>query len=375
MHPYEELFEEGFKHQIRTLQNRSQLQMRTVRLVHRIESEWRDRLMAAAAQLSGRDISRLRTGQFTGTTRLMSFRQAVRDFVRALRAALESSLVNDLRDVAEYEGMFWGDRYGNFLNEIPELDVELNTNTKRRARAGILGAAVVTLGLAAQFSRYQENRTRRLESAIIEGVQSDGVRGLNAVFRVSARNRRRGRIFGETVRTINSWVQDAHTHAVSQGTNAIVEQNEWMDSVWTAMLDSGRPGIDGRTSDICISRNGKFVNRDLGGLIPPGHINCRSQIFPAIDYSLLSRRQKKALDPATRRVIQDGLPDLGTSTEAFRNLSAADQLELLGPTRFDLFKNGGLQFPRDFINPRTEERYTLLQIALRENIDITGLGQ
>ena len=65
-----------------------------------------------------------------------------------------------------------------------------------------------------------------------------------------------------------------------------------------------------------------------------------------------------------------GLPNLDSSTEGFNNLNEAQQRDLLGPTRFRLFQENELSFPRDFINPRTEERYSIEEIARREGIEL-----
>lgn len=371
MHPYETLFEEAFKHQIRMNQNKAQFVRFIERLVHNIERSWQDRLLSAASQLSGADIQRLRFARTTGSVRLNAFIERIREFVADLSLGLRSEMTTELQDVAEYEGMFWADRYKGFLGEVPELRVDLNENTKRSARANILGGVITGIAYNRAFGRYRQSRATRLIKAVTDAAQADGQRGILSLFRVSRRDRSRGRIFGESIRTLRTFAGDAHTHAVSSGAKAVVDQNDWLDSVWTAMMDNGRPGIDGKTSNICISRNGKLVNRDLGGLIPPAHINCRSQIFPTVDYKSLTRAQKKGLDKDTRQALQGGLPDAQSSTEAFKALSAADQKELLGATRFKLFQDGELSFPRDFINSRTEKRYTLDQIASREGIDLT----
>ena len=369
MHPYETLFLEGFAHQIRMLQNRSALQREVIRLVHEIEGRWRDRLIGAGAALTGADINRIRSAQFSGSERIRRFSRLLNVFVAELTNAMQELLTERLRDVAAFEGMFWGDRYQSFLGEVPELALDLNMNTTRAARSNVVRGAIVAATLVQGFRRYRRNRAERLRNAVANGAQTDGQSGITSLFRVSRRNRARGRIFGETTRSLVGLVQTSYTHAQSSGVQAIVEQNDFLDSVWTAMMDNRRPGIDEKTSDICISRNGMLVNRDLGGQIPPAHINCRSVIFPQIDPRMLSRAQKRALDSETRAALQQGLPDMGTATQAFNALSRAQQIELLGPTRFRLFRQGELQFPRDFINPREERRYTLEEIARREGFD------
>ena len=370
MHPYEQLFSEGFQHQIRLLKNRAQLQRKMVGVVQQIERKWADRLITAASVLSQADINRVRRGVFTGSERLKEFARRLSAFTKALSEGLRLALVPELQELALYEARFWADRFAGLLSASPDIQIKTRPADERSAAAGVLGGAIVSAGILTQLRLYRNRRLATLRQKATAGAQSGGIQGLTKLFKLTKVARDNGRIFGETIGSVKRWVADAHLHATSEGTKAFVEANDQLDMVWTAMIDATTPGIDGRTTPICISRNGKLVNRDLDGQIPPAHHGCRSDIFPTIDYKALSRKQKKALDPTTRKVLQQGLPDLETSTKAFGGLSEAQQKNLLGATRFELFKSGDLKFPRDFIDESDERFYTLTELARQEGVEI-----
>jgi SPP1 gp7 family putative phage head morphogenesis protein len=129
---------------------------------------------------------------------------------------------------------------------------------------------------------------------------------------------------------------------------------------WVSTLDS-------RTSPICQARDGKVYDVNDGPR-PPAHWNCRSTTVPVVkSWRELGVDLDEA--PAGTRASMDGQVAAGQNYEGWlRSLSEARQLEILGETKFALFRNGTplTAFVADDATP-----LTIAQIRDRFGIDET----
>jgi SPP1 gp7 family putative phage head morphogenesis protein len=140
--------------------------------------------------------------------------------------------------------------------------------------------------------------------------------------------------------------------------------------------------LDGRTSDICASRDGKIYK--LGFEPPlPAHINCRSTYIPIIDGIDIESTRPYVADTRTRKerekdfralAKENGttikqereawkkkaigqVSDKTTYDSWFKTQPVAFQKEALGATKYKLYSKGGITFDR-FVDP-TNKSYTL----------------
>lgn len=97
--------------------------------------------------------------------------------------------------------------------------------------------------------------------------------------------------------------------------------------------------LDSRTTFICISEDQNVYEVGKGPR-PPFHPNCRSTTIPVLDYDKIGFRPA----PGKRAALG---PDGGTTVSAatsypewFARQPAAWQKEVLGPGRYDLYRNG-----------------------------------
>ena len=122
--------------------------------------------------------------------------------------------------------------------------------------------------------------------------------------------------------------------------------------------------LDGRTSPICRSRDGKVYKIGKGKL-PPAHPNCRSTTAPlfAEDVQIKGKELVK-VDAGGKRASMDGQvsADL-TYNEWFKKQSKGFQLEVLGKTRYNLFESGELTLDK-FTNNR-DQALTLDQLKAK----------
>ncbi len=98
--------------------------------------------------------------------------------------------------------------------------------------------------------------------------------------------------------------------------------------------------LDGRTTDVCRSLDGKVFELDKGPR-PPAHINCRSVRIPVLtdEFAFLTKGEQRS--------SKDGpVPANVTYYGWLKSQPAAFQDSVLGPARAKLFRDGGLSADR-----------------------------
>jgi len=146
--------------------------------------------------------------------------------------------------------------------------------------------------------------------------------------------------------------------------------------IYTATLDS-------RTTPICQSLDGNLYNVGEGP-IPPIHLNCRSIRVPAIDGKRIGSRPSNAATeanlrglrgPARRRAVEKlvgQVPAETTYAQFLANQNVAFQNEVLGVTKGQLFRKGGLTLDR-FVDS-SGRTYTLPELWQRERAAFNAAG-
>ena len=104
--------------------------------------------------------------------------------------------------------------------------------------------------------------------------------------------------------------------------------------------------LDSRTCLVCILQDGKFFPAGAPtGVLPPYHANCRGFISPVTKSWSELGINRTDLSPSTRASMNGQVPAPVKYPEWFETQDKAFQLEVLGPSRFELFKAG--QLPLD----------------------------
>lgn len=169
---------------------------------------------------------------------------------------------------------------------------------------------------------------------------------------------------------IASLTQTAISTVSNEARQAYFEENSDLFSKeqWVATLDDA-------TCEECGDLDGELFDISDGDQ-PPIHFNCRCVRVPVIDGNSLGDRPANAayadeldgLDPEERlarvKELVGQVPSSTTYSEWLTEQSAAFQEHVLGPTRADLFRNGGLKLGR-FVNARGD-RYNLDQLREME---------
>lgn len=196
-------------------------------------------------------------------------------------------------------------------------------------------------------------------------------------------------------------VRTSVTHITSAAATAFAQANSHLfdSEIYMAILDT-------RTSDICLTLNGKVY--PIGrGRFPPQHPNCRSRRIPYIPNSAAVRqklrpsdqrrflrefaeenglgrvRSTSELTPSQRaafgrfvrnriRQIVGGVPSVPSTEEFLAGLSLTEMSELLGVTKARLVRRGRLSIGR--LVDRHGQPLTLQQLAAREALAFERAG-
>ena len=176
-------------------------------------------------------------------------------------------------------------------------------------------------------------------------VGSPGQRNLDGVRQVS----RRG---------LTTMIQTISTHAAGRGREAFTAGNTDIikEERWVATLDAS-------TCPVCGALDGRIF--PVGeGPSPPIHPNCRCARMPIIPGLRALDIEGKQILPATVRDSFDGKgPKVLTYPEWLKGQSVKLQKEVLGPTRFALWRTGEIQL-KGFVNDRGTTR-TLKELRSR----------
>lgn len=216
------------------------------------------------------------------------------------------------------------------------------------------------------ISQLRDNDVRRTWGRVSEGILSgettdDIVRGV----RGSQSLRYRDGVREVTRRGTATLVRTSVNHAQNAGRQLVWEANaDLINGIqWVSTLDT-------RTTPICRSRDGKVYGLEEGPR-PPAHPNCRSTTIPVTKSWEELGLQEADLPPATRASMNGQVPRETTYYEWLNRQAPDVQREAVGPTRFRMWKENG-------VNPERFYRddgytYTIDELRQRMGSDIAGV--
>lgn len=381
----EEYLDAALRHQIGLRRYSSGLVNRIALLLQRADRDLTAQLRVRLAEFSGKPID------FTGT-RWKLLLADVREARKVVMGQYKSLVRSELGDLSVLEGA----REISLLESVIPIEVSFATVSAASLRAIVTSRPFQGRFLRDWFSTLETNDRKRLTSALqlgmVEGEPIDTI--VRRVVGTRKQNYNDG-ILSVARRDATTIVRTAVNHVSNTARNSMWEANADIISarIWTATLD-------GRTSAICRSRDGKGSPITAGGELPPGieplvpinatlpaHMNERS-IFAAyingvgligkrptvvdtrtrrrreIDFRAISKRTGKPIQQVRQewadRVI-GRVPADTTYQQFLSRQSASFQDEVLGVTKGRLFRRGKL--PLDKFVDRRGNELTLSQLA------------
>ena len=178
---------------------------------------------------------------------------------------------------------------------------------------------------------YEGQTTQEIVRGIV-GTKSQGFKnGALNVTRTSAER---------MVRTALNHTSSVAKSKFFEDNIAIVPYYEWVST------------LDSRTSPVCRSRDGKVWKVGKGPL-PPAHYNCRSATVPLLKDQVNKDGTRKLIGGKRASVDGQVSADLNYN-DWLKGQSESFQIDVLGKTKADLFREGGLTMDK-FVNNKGQE--------------------
>lgn len=287
--------------------------------------------------------------------RLEKLLEAVREVNKEAYSALRNELNTELRSLAAYEAEF----QERMIKRAIPIRWDIVKPSASQLYAAVQARPFEGRFLKEWFSDLTTVAQKRVREAIQQGfVEGEGIdqmvrrirgtRALNYRDGILDINRRSAQM---VVRTAVNHTSNVARSELYKANSGLIKGVRWVST------------LDGRTSKVCISRDGNVYEVDKGPR-PPAHPNCRSSTMPVLkSWKELGIRLNEA--PAGTRASMDGqVPDRLTYGEWLRMQPAGFQDEVLGKKKGRLFRKGGLTVDR-FVDRRGNE-LTLDELRVKE---------
>ena len=189
--------------------------------------------------------------------------------------------------------------------------------------------------LRTQLSGISRSRRELVEGAIQTGfVEGEGIGQIVRRIRGTKKLGYSDGLLEKSRRDIASIVRTAVNHTANTARDQVYQNNESLlkGVEWLSTLDL-------RTTLICAGYDGQVFPLDSGPR-PPAHWNCRSTTIPVVKSWRELGIDLDEAPPGTRASMDGQVSDTVNYAEWLTKQTKARQLEILGPSRYKIWKAG-----------------------------------
>jgi SPP1 gp7 family putative phage head morphogenesis protein len=270
-------------------------------------------------------------------TRLESLLREVDSLLGTIFGRYTQQLQADLLQVADYqsglEARSIGNAVASYVPNIPsDTQIKAAILSQPLSVRGVGGGKLLQAFISDWSKSERDTLTGAIRQGYFEGQTNaqivQRIRGTKALKYADGLLDVTSRHANAIVRTSIQHVAGVARFETWQANTDIVKGYEWVST------------LDSRTTVICQSLDGRVFELG-GGPVPPAHVNCRSTTTPVLDDSFSFLRK------GAERASQDGpVPASETYYSWLKGQPAAFQNEVLGKSRAQLFRDGGLSAER-----------------------------
>lgn len=301
---------------------------------------------STAAELSGGDLTEF------SKKRLTKLYNEIESTIQAVLDKMSGKLKSNLAPFSAYEAQFSATMFKKATN------VDFDIPSKNQIAAAVFAEPILTLedkGLTIDdvLGQFNQKKAAQVVNTIQDGViagqaNSEIINSMNKVVDIAMADGLRA-----LVQTVTNHTSSVSRQQVYDENEDIIDGYQWVST------------LDGRTTETCIALDGQIF--DVGeGPMPPAHWNCRSTTIPVVKkkYSILglANTQRPAVGNDGPEQDISAKTDYGTW---LASQPASFQDEVLGKTKGELFRNGGLSVDK-FVD-HNYQPYTLDQLRQRES--------
>lgn len=293
--------------------------------------------------------------------RLQRMQREIRTIIASGQSEMSAALRLKLKEINAYEIGF----ATQSMNAAIVVDVEAVAPA-----AGTVYAAATQKPLQGKllrdwFAGLAKNKADEVNRAIMIGItEGETVNDIIRRLRGTAAAKYRNGILSTSRRHAEAITRTAVNHVVTHARQSVFERNKDLVKGYQYVAT-----LDGRTTDICMSLDGKMFESMQDAPTPPQHINCRSTIAPVMKSWKELGFSADELDPGTRASMNGQVSAKETYQTWLKkqgNTAAGRKFQdrVLGKTKAKLFREGNVTLDR-FVDP-TGRSYTLAELASRE---------
>ena len=323
----------------------NQVVYKVIALLNRTDKDLFIQLTAALQQLP--------VSQFT-VDRLDSLLASVRQINSAAYQKIRHDLQTELADLVAYEQ---GYQQQLFQNTLP-VTFEVSAAPVAQVVSSAMARPFQGRLLSEWMAGLEAEKAAKIRDAIRIGyVEGQTIQEMVQRIKGTKARQYQDGILEITRRNAETIVRTAVSHTANHTRQKFAEAND--DLVkgvkWLSTLD-------GKTSDVCISRDSKVYPVDSGPR-PPAHFNCRSTTTFVLKSFRELNIDLKELPEGSRSSMDGQVPASMTYNEWLKGKDAKFQDKVLGPTRGKLFREG---MPVDRFVNKAGDRLTLEKLRERD---------
>lgn len=311
--------------------------------------------------LTPAEIKAFSQGKYT-TSRLKGLRKEMDAWAKALASEVTQASFEGFEKLAGYEASYARETLSGALTDTKLPAAPAAAAAMKAAKdAPVLGQMLSDL-----VSDVTSPVKRRIYSTIRQGI-SEGQTNQQIVraLRGTRALKFKDGVLQTTRVAAERMVRTGRNHVSNVSMNETYGALGVEEVVWTSTLD-------GRTSDVCATRDGTRYKVGSNHPTPPAHPNCRSIIAPSLDGDIMGQRPYvRAFEPVGEIPKGQRPGDMigqvsakTTYSDWFGRQPASFQKEWLGPSRYKLYRKGDYKLDR-FVDP-TGKRLTLDELRIKD---------
>lgn len=316
--------------------------------------------------------SALLSSKYTTDT-LKEIKQIFNDWYDVLAVQIPESFAVSATALAVYEAGYMAKLYGDSV----DADKIAKPVIKK------IGSEPVVSGMRIKdiWTNLAEQTKNQALYAVRDGIQQ-GITTKDIVKSIRGERVKRGDSYEYVGGIINSEKRKNEIETNVRTVRSVIANDAYSETFKALGFEYVKDlaTIDGRTSLTCISRDGVIQKADSITKRPPYHYNCRTVQIGCDKEGKIDGKRPFVADtrsvkniPKDERTGKIGQIDANTSyPEWFGRQSATFQKEVLGKTKYELYKNGGFTFDK-FVDPLGKP-YTIAELRALDQKTFKELG-
>lgn len=342
--------------------------------IDRLARDLTARLSDRLESLTDAEMQAFLAGQYT-TSRLKAIRAEIDGWGKALGEAISSEWSKSALALAGYEAAYVADAMSKALDGLPNHTPRPERILRNATQAPIMGHLVSDM-----VSGLAPTQRDRVYATIRQGIAAgEANTQIIRALRGTPAMRYQDGLMQSAKRDVERLVRTARNHISNAAYEDTYAALGVESVVWVATLE-------GRTCTACASMDGQVFEIGKAHRTPPAHPNCRCILAPALDSDMVGNRPYVRALKVRKRDGSNEFRSIGNMTKNqreqaglkigqvkasttfkswFDGQDAAFQREWLGPSRYKLYKEGGLSLDR-FVDVQSGKQYSLEELRRRD---------